>query len=219
VRGIDEWLTGEDESVAVGVREGARGGGNGRAVGAATLCCRCLDACPHKPASLHRQLRLPRAADPALARLAAAWISARLPSSLRAPLPYCRPAPPRTAPAPPRPLRRSWASHSRASWPARAAGPQALLYLPRARRVLLSCASAARGSAGGGSRSAGCRCCWEPARHTRLPGRSQVARLQWPHGTGVEEEMKERGRIKEGSAWEGQCANMLSTLDPTWRST
>ena len=75
--GIDEWLTGEDESAAVGVREGARGGGNGRAAGAAALCCRCLDARPHKPASLHRQLRLPRAADPALARLAAAWIRAR----------------------------------------------------------------------------------------------------------------------------------------------
>ena len=90
---------------------------------------------------------------------------------------------------------------------------------PRARRVLLSCASAARGSAGGGSRSAGCRCCGEPARHARRPGRSRAAGLRRPHGAGAEEEMKVRGRIEEGSAWEGQCANMLSTLDPTWRST
>ena len=50
-------------------------------------------------------------------------------------------------------------------------------------------------------------------------GGSRVAGLRRPHGAGAEEEMKGRGRIEEGSAREGQCANMLSTLDPTWRST
>ena len=29
MQGIDEWLTGEDESTVAGVGEGARGGGNG----------------------------------------------------------------------------------------------------------------------------------------------------------------------------------------------
>jgi hypothetical protein len=29
VRGIDKWLTGQDESTAAGVGEGAHGGGNG----------------------------------------------------------------------------------------------------------------------------------------------------------------------------------------------
>ena len=50
-------------------------------------------------------------------------------------------------------------------------------------------------------------------------GGSRVAGLRRPHSAGAEEEMKGRGRIEEGSAREGQCANMLSSLDPTWRFT
>jgi len=78
-------LTGEDESVVVGVGEGACGGSNGRAVGAAALCW---------------PLRLPHAAGSVPARLDTAWIRACLPSFLRTPLPYCTPTPPRAAPAP-----------------------------------------------------------------------------------------------------------------------
>ena len=98
MRGIDEWFTGEDESMVAGVGEGAQGS----AAAALRRAHSCLEARPREPVSPHRPFRLLHAVDPASARLSAAWFRACLLCSLRMPLPCYRPTPPRAALAPPR---------------------------------------------------------------------------------------------------------------------